>query len=72
MTDDSYRDAVLSVGSDGQVGKLTLLHPNVPVSVDLLTTEHFLPAVAQLEELSDVRSQGWKSYLPVNVLVGDN
>ena len=45
VRDDPDRNAVLSVGRDGKVSKLTLLHPHVPVSVDLLTSEPFLPAV---------------------------
>ena len=45
VIEDSYRNPVFRVGCDGEVPELTLLHPHVPVSVDLLTAEPFLPGL---------------------------
>ena len=45
VVEDSDGNAVFRVGRDGQVSKLALLHSHVPVSVDLLTAEPFLPAM---------------------------
>ena len=41
--DDAHADALLGVGGDGELGELALLHPDVPVSVDLAAPEPFLP-----------------------------
>ena len=43
-TDDAYTDALLGVGCNGELGELTLLHPDVPVIVDFAPPEPFLPA----------------------------
>ena len=45
VIEDSNRNPVFRVGCDGEVPELTLLHPHVPVSVDLLTAEPFLPGL---------------------------
>ena len=41
--DNPNIDSLLSRGCDGQVAKLALLHSDVPVGVDLLSSEPFLP-----------------------------
>ena len=41
--DNPNVDPLLGGGGDGEVAELTLLHPDVPVGVDLLTSEPFLP-----------------------------
>ena len=41
--DDAYADALLGVSCDGKLGELALLHPDVPVGVDLAAPEPFLP-----------------------------
>ena len=43
MGDNPSRDSVLRAGAHRQVLELALLHPDVPVSVDLLATEPFRP-----------------------------
>ena len=45
VVEDSDGNSVFRVGRDGQVSKLALLHSHVPVSVDLLTAEPFLPTM---------------------------
>ena len=49
VVEDSDRNAVFRVCRDGEVSKLALLHSHVPVSVDLLTSEPFLPGLFWLE-----------------------
>ena len=65
VIEDSDRDAMFRVGRDGQLPELALLHSHVPVSVDLLTSEPFLPGLFWLERsetVTAVTSQrsGWQ------------
>ena len=41
--DQAHADPLLGVGGDGEVGELTLLHPDVPVRVNPATSEPLLP-----------------------------
>ena len=41
--DNAHADPLLGVGLNGELGELALLHPDVPVRVDLAAPEPLLP-----------------------------